>query len=105
MFSFFLAFFLKYFNIIFGLMFQKTRGSTPILVILFKKKCMIIIYFSFQRNGQEAAVIMNNIEVNYISKLLKVEVDGVAKSLTQKVTVSRMRIKYKCHFHQKCFIC
>ena len=30
---------------------------------------------------------MNHVEVEYISKLLQVEVDGVARSLTQKITV------------------
>ncbi|XP_065659386.1 unconventional myosin-XV isoform X6 [Hydra vulgaris] len=45
------------------------------------------IYFGrTQRNGEEAAVIMNNVEVDFISKLLQVDVVGVAKSLTQKIT-------------------
>ena len=30
---------------------------------------------------------MNHVEVEYISKLLQAEVDGVARSLTQKITV------------------
>lgn len=38
-------------------------------------------------NGQEAAVIMSDKDINLVARLLDVELEGVALALTHRVTV------------------
>ena len=52
----------------------------------------VLLSTSLQRNGQEAAVIMNEREIGLVARLLSVELDGVSLALTHRVTVRTLNI-------------
>ena len=56
------------------------------LTFLHRFLYVLLLTFS-QRNGQEAAVIMNEREIALVARLLNVELDGVSLALTHRVTV------------------